>query len=106
MKKIALALVAVLALSGCAGLAFSGRANGSFGIYSETKANDQITDETLTAKTGEACSTSILGWVTTGDSSVPTAAKNGGIKKVVSVDNNFMQVLGIYAKFCTVVTGE
>ena len=106
MKRIAMVVVAGAVLSGCAGLAFAGRANGPVGIYSETKANDQVTDETLTAKTGEACSTSILGLVTTGDSSVPTAAKNGGIKKVVSVDNNFMQVLGVYAKFCTVVTGE
>jgi len=106
MTRIATALVAVLVLSGCAGLSFASRANGPVGIYSETKANDQITDETLTSKTGEACSTSILGLVTTGDSSVPTAAKNGGIKKVVSVDNSFMQVLGVYAKFCTVVTGE
>lgn len=106
MMKLALVLVSSLALSGCAGLAFAGRANGSFGIYSETKANDQITDETLTAKRGEACSTSILGLVTTGDASVPTAAKNGGIKKIVSVDNDFVQVLGVWAKFCTVVTGE
>jgi uncharacterized protein YceK len=108
MNRIALALVAAVGLSGCAGLAFQ-RANGSMGgwIYSETKANDQVTDVSVTpAKTGEACSMSILGWVTTGDSSVPTAAKNGGIKKIASVDNNFMQVLGIYAKFCTVVTGE
>jgi uncharacterized protein YceK len=107
MKKIALALVAGFALSGCAGMAFQSRANGALGIYSDTKANDQVTDVNVTpAKTGEACSTSILGWVTTGDSSVPTAAKAGGIKKIASVDNNFMQVLGIYAKFCTVVTGE
>ena len=81
MTKIAMAFVAVLALSGCAGVAFGSRANGPWGIYSETKANDQVTDMALTAKTGEACSTYILGWVTTGDSSVPTAAKNGGIKK-------------------------
>jgi hypothetical protein len=109
MKKFTLAVVAVLAAvasSGCAGLAFASRANGSVGIYSETKANDHVTDEALTTKTGQACSTSILGLVTTGDSSVPTAAKNGGITKVVSVDNDFMQVLGVYAKFCTVVTGE
>ncbi len=109
MKKLALAVVAVLAVvasSGCAGLAFAGRANGAVGIYSETKANDHVTDEALTTKTGQACSTSVLGLVTTGDSSVPTAAKNGGITKVVSVDNDFMQVLGVYAKFCTVVTGE
>ena len=66
-----------------------------------------LTDVAVTpAKTGEACSMSILGIVTTGDSSVPTAAKAGGIKKIASVDNTFMQVLGLYAKYCTVVSGE
>jgi hypothetical protein len=107
MHKIAFALIAALAFAGCAGVQFASRANGAYGIYSDTQANDQVTDHPLSpAKTGEACSTSILGWVTTGDSSVPTAAKNGGITKIASVDNNFMQVLGVYAKFCTVVTGQ
>jgi hypothetical protein len=107
MTKTALLLVAAVSLTGCAGMAFQSRANGPYGIYSDTKANDQVTDISVTpSKTGEACSMSILGWVTTGDSTATAAAKAGGIKKIASVDNNFMQVLGIYAKFCTVVTGE
>jgi len=106
MKKIALAVGCTLLFTGCAGMAFGSRANGPYGIYSGTKANDQVTDLAVAGKTGEACSESYLGWVTVGDSSVPTAAKNGGITKIASVDNNFMQVLGIYAKFCTVVTGQ
>ena len=107
MKKTALLVVAAIGLAGCAGMNFASRANGPYGIYSDTKANTAVTDVAVTpAKTGEACSMSILGIVTTGASSVPTAAKAGGIKKIASVDNTFMQVLGLYAKYCTVVSGE
>jgi len=73
----------------------------------ETKANDGTNPGNVQAtKSGEACSTSILGWVTTGDSSVPAAAKAGGIKNVHSVDNKFVNYVGVYAQYCTVVTGE
>jgi hypothetical protein len=105
MKKIALLVVAAVALSGCAGMVFP-RANTGF-LYAETKANDGTNPGNVQAtKSGEACSTSILGWVTTGDSSVPAAAKAGGIKNVHSVDNKFVNYVGVYAQYCTVVTGE
>jgi hypothetical protein len=105
MKKIALLVVAAVALSGCAGMAFP-RANNGW-LYAETKTNDAVNNGNVQAgKTGEACATSILGWVTTGDSTVPAAAKAGGIKNVVSVDNKFVNYVGVYSQFCTVVTGD
>jgi hypothetical protein len=105
MKKIALLVVAAVALSGCAGMAFP-RANNGF-LYADTKTNDAVNVGNAQAgKTGEACAMSILGWVTTGDSTVPAAAKAGGIKNVVSVDNKYSNILGVYATFCTVVTGD
>lgn len=57
-------------------------------------------------KTGEACVTSILGWVATGDASINAAKKAGGISDVTAVDHSSTSILGLYAKFCTQVTGK
>jgi hypothetical protein len=109
MKK-SMALVVVLAaasmMTGCAGFAFSGRGVPMGTLYAETSANEQVTENGLASKRGEACATSILGLVTTGDASVATAAKNGGISKVASVDHQFQNMLGFYSKYCVVVSGQ
>ena len=42
----------------------------------------------------------------TGDSSIATAMANGGITKIHHVDCKIMSVLGVYAKYTTVVYGE
>ncbi len=57
-------------------------------------------------KEGRACMESILGLVATGDSSVDTAKKNGGITRVTSVDYEVENVLGVIGKYCTVVRGS
>lgn len=41
-----------------------------------------------------------------GDASVAAAMKNGGITRVHHVDNETMNILGIYAKYTTIVYGE
>jgi hypothetical protein len=61
---------------------------------------------TIGSKSGEACSTSILGIVATGDSSLVAAAKAGGITKIGTVDFAYTRILGIYGQVCTQVTGE
>ena len=58
------------------------------------------------SKRGEAQSTSVLGIVATGDSSIEAAARNGGIKKIHTADTHSTSVLGLYATYTTVVTGE
>lgn len=109
MKKSIL-LVAVLAaasmMSGCAAFAFSGRGVPMGALYAEAMANEQVTQNPIASKRGEACASSILGLVTTGDASVATAAKNGGINKVGVVDQQYTSILGLYAKYCVVVTGD
>lgn len=107
MGAVAVALVASGALTGCAGLAYSNRpVIGSIGVYADTAGNEKVTDNGVGTKKGEACSSSILGIVTTGDASVASAAKAGGITKVGSVDNTFSNILGIYAHYCVEVSGE
>ena len=58
------------------------------------------------SKTGTATCTEILGWVATGDCSVATAAKNGGITQVSTVDHHTHSILGIYATYTTKVGGN
>jgi len=57
-------------------------------------------------KKGEACATSYLGIIGTGDASIATAAGNGGIKNVTSVDHHTTNLLGLVAKFCTIAYGS
>jgi hypothetical protein len=110
VKKLGLlsALVGLaVASQGCAGLAYMNRdVAGAMGLYSETAVNERVTQNSVTEKKGQSCSTSILGLVTTGDASVATAAKAGGITKVTSVDNTFKNIVGVYAQYCVVVSGE
>jgi hypothetical protein len=58
-------------------------------------------------KTGEACTTNILGLVTTGNASVEEAMANGNIKTVTSIDRDIKgwAIYIILAKSCTVVRG-
>jgi hypothetical protein len=109
MKKtmvLVAALAAASLVSGCAGFAFSGRGVPMGTLYADASSNEQVTENGLASKRGEACATSILGLVTTGDASVATAAKNGGITKVASVDHQFQNMLGFFAKYCVVVSGQ
>jgi TRL-like protein family len=42
----------------------------------------------------------------TGDASISAAATNGGITKIHHVDHETLNILGIYAKYVTIVHGE
>lgn len=57
-------------------------------------------------KTGKACSTSILNAIRSGDMSIAAAAKQGGIKKVQSVDASINTILNsLYVESCILVNG-
>jgi hypothetical protein len=75
-------------------------------IYNGTQSSKAVTANPVGSKHGEACGMSILGLVTIGDSSAATAAKSGGITHIGVVDNDDMNILGIYASHCTEVTGD
>jgi len=59
-----------------------------------------------TSKVGVAKCQSILGIVATGDASMATAKKNGGITKVHHVDWEVENILGIIGKYKITVYGE
>ena len=57
-------------------------------------------------KVGEAKATIIFGLVFGGDASIQTAAKNGNITKVGSVDMKYFNCLNVYQTRTCIVTGE
>jgi len=57
-------------------------------------------------KTGQACASSILGIIGTGDASLSAAKAAGGITQVAHVDHDNFGILGLYASTCTVVVGQ
>jgi hypothetical protein len=102
MFKNIVVLSAVFALTGCATV----RAPLFGGIYTDVQSGVTATSNQAGTKTGEACSTSILGIVATGDSSIETARRAGGITMITAVDDHSNSVLGVYAKYCTIVHGR
>jgi hypothetical protein len=104
MMKQLLTLAALATLtSGCA---MSSNAPVTGGLYLGAKGATNATSNDVGAKTGESCATSYLGVIGLGDASVASAAKAGGITKISSVDSDNMGILGLYAKNCTVVSGN
>lgn len=75
-------------------------------VLTDVKGPIAVTSSTPGRKTGEATATTILGLVANGDASIETAAKNGGITQIMTVDHRSYSILGIYATFTTIVTGE
>lgn len=92
------------ALNGCA-MATGGNTAANGFIYSAYKSPGQV-GAAADTKTGEACVSSILGIVATGDASVEAAKKAGGITQIAHIDHEQFSVIGVYATSCTVVHGS
>ncbi|MBI3782765.1 MAG: hypothetical protein HY270_05115 [Deltaproteobacteria bacterium] len=67
---------------------------------------DGVTNDGPGSKRGEAEASSVLGIVATGDASVEAAARNGRINKIHTADTEATSILGLYATYKTIVTGE
>jgi hypothetical protein len=102
--RIALADGIVSTMSGCA-MATGGQGYTSGYIYSGYKMGGAVGTGTGT-KTGQACTSSILGWIAIGDASISSAKAAGGITQVAHVDHDIFNILGIYATSCTIVVGN
>lgn len=89
---------------GCAMAAGGNGAVNGF-IYSGYKMGGNVGPGAGT-KTGEACASSILGIIGTGDASLAAAKAAGGITQVAHVDHDNFGILGLYASTCTVVVGQ
>lgn len=102
--KFATLAVAGLTLAGCVGWPASGN-NGI--IYANvSKPIAVLEKEALATRTGEACSSGVLGLYSAGNSSVSRAKSNAGITEIHTVEERFTHyLLGLYSEYCTVVRG-
>jgi len=77
-------------------------------IYSNVKApmDTDMDAQPLGAKTGRASTEQILSLFAWGDASIQAAAANGNITKINHADYHYKNILGVYSKFTTVVTGD
>jgi hypothetical protein len=95
--------VCLVFVSGC--LAYA-RAPVSGFIYSEVEGPVAATSVAKSARTGRSCAESYLGWVAVGDASIDAAKRGAQIQEVSAVDHESFNVLGIYARYCTIVRGS
>jgi hypothetical protein len=101
---LVVAALGLVALNGCA-MATGGNAAANGFLYSGYKSPGQV-GAAADGKTGEACISSILGVIATGDASIEAAKKAGGITQIAHIDHEQFGVLGVYATSCTVVHGQ
>jgi hypothetical protein len=75
-------------------------------IYTNVQSGEEATNVPSPTKRGEACATSILGLVATGNASIDAAARQGGITSIAYVDASHSTILGLYSEYCTLVYGQ
>lgn len=98
-------LLSALLLNGCAysGLAFP----GSYGLaFNKTKMPITANSGRLGSREGSSSASSYLGLITIGDASIDAAARNGNIRDISTVDGEKLNILGLYSKYTTHVTGN
>ncbi len=105
MKKLLAVPILLAALSACAGIAYQGRGVAVAMLYADNVTPVLASSSGMNAKKGEACSSSILGLVTTGEASIRAAADAGGVKNISAVDQSYKNILGIFATYCVIVSG-
>ena len=100
---LAAACAAAVVSAGCVSAPFK----PPMGLYSEVTAPLSTEGPVqLGPKSGQATSKTILGLVATGDCSLATAAKNGGLRKINHVDYKYKNILGVIQETTVVVYGE
>lgn len=75
-------------------------------IHTDVKSPGLATSSGSYSKVGTASCSSIIGLFATGDASIETAAKNGGITKIHHIDVHSKNILGIIATYTVYVYGE
>lgn len=105
MNKLTLTLVIaalVMVSFGCSVV----RSPATYSLYANVKDGLGVgTGDVSTKPPGEAAATTLFG-ITYGDSSIATAAKNGGITKIGHVDYHSWGIMGIYGITTTHVYGQ
>jgi hypothetical protein len=77
-------------------------------IFSDLKAplDIDMNNTPVSSKSGRAMTTSIIGLVATGDASINTAARDGGLTTIHYADYEYKNLVGIIQNYTTVVYGD
>jgi len=102
LSLCALVLVGLVVLTGCTAMAIGPVVAA---ITVDEKGPVSVGDTKAGMKVGMAQAEGIL-VVGYGDASIVAAMKDGNITRVHHIDNETLNVLGIYARYKTVVYGE
>jgi hypothetical protein len=100
-----LLLAAALAASACVWTGAISNTGPSLFVAS-TKEPVLATEAIDATSTGEACSYNWFGIVSAGDSSIDAAKKDGDITQVASVDKQYLNILFLWGRACTIVKGK
>jgi hypothetical protein len=101
LKPLVLALSCAVLVAGCA----LGHGPVIAPVTISMKGPVSAGPATTGAKVGRAEAWGVLVFAT-GDASISAAAQNGGINRIHHVDHETLNILGIYAKYTTIVYGE
>lgn len=91
-------------MSGCATTGLMSKT----GLAWVTRVKEPVsaTTEKAVTKTGVACNENYLGIISTGEASIERAKEKAGITEVSSVDEDFLNILMLYGKYCVIVKGN
>lgn len=108
MKTVVMLMVVAVVAIGLAGCYSTPIMPPSGWIYSSIKAplDPNLSQTTLGPKMGSAETQSVFGMVATGDCSIKTAARNGGIQTVTYADYEYFNMLGVFQRFIVTVYGQ
>ena len=105
MKRTIVAMLMASAMSALSGCAMARSPVTGF-WYTDTHSAVAATSNQAGNRVGESCATSIVGAIASGDASIESARRNGGITMISSVDEHSTSILGFYAKYCIIVRGR
>jgi phosphotransacetylase len=107
MRKILTLLMvisfATLVLTGCVCVS-SPVSNGL--IYTGVQGPVAATAADTYSRVGKSSCVAVLGFVSAGNASIDAAMKNGAITKIHHVDHKSTNILGVFAKYTTIVYGQ
>ncbi len=101
--SLAFILAVMWLAAGCAAVT---RAPVTGLLYSDVTYPTMATGNPAGTRVGVACEQSVLGAFATGDASIETARKNGGITLISSVDETAESYFLVWAKHCVIVRGR
>ena len=99
-------LVIGLLLGSQVGCAMVASPVGNGLLYTSVQGPVAATEGTDASRKGRACASNLLGLLATGDASIDSAKRDGGITTVSAVDHDSMSVLILYSRYCTIVRGS